>query len=242
MVMESANKSQDQTLGLLQDLKLTIGGYTFYLQVQVVEDAPYELLLGLPFKTLTNMVTRTFSNGDSHITLTDPNTQAMITVPTRKCIRNKPSKDVGFYVSIDESTYNRGDTCLPDSTTCTSEISESNLVEIYLPSDAPTSDLQTPIKSPANLQEPIKTLAYKKVANRIKPVATTLPEQFRIVRRIPSNPLAELPVLPENPPEFEPGIPYTQERKEAMPANQDGFLLPEEEKLVHYLIKIHETA
>ncbi|KAF8802126.1 hypothetical protein BYT27DRAFT_7048625, partial [Phlegmacium glaucopus] len=83
---------------------------------------------------------------------------------------------------------------------------------------------------------------YKKVANRIKPVATTLPEEFRIVRNIPSDPLAELPMLPTSPPEFSPGTRYTQERKESMPVNKDQFLWPEEEKLVHYLIKIHEKA
>jgi hypothetical protein len=27
-----------------------------------------------------------------------------------------------------------------------------------------------------------------------------------------------------------------------MPVNKDGFLWPEEEKLVHYLIKVHEPA
>ncbi|KIM47246.1 hypothetical protein M413DRAFT_36065, partial [Hebeloma cylindrosporum] len=74
----------------------------------------------------------------------------------------------------------------------------------------------------------IESLAYKKVANRTRPVATTLPEEFRIVRRIPSDPLADLPVLPTSPPEFEPGDRYTRERKEAMHVNKDGFLWPEE--------------
>jgi hypothetical protein len=46
MVMELANKSKDKTMGLLQDLKIEIGGYDFYLQVQVVKDAPYEMFLG----------------------------------------------------------------------------------------------------------------------------------------------------------------------------------------------------
>ena len=46
MVMESANKSKNETMGLLQDLKIDIGGYSFYVQVQVVQDAPYDLLLG----------------------------------------------------------------------------------------------------------------------------------------------------------------------------------------------------
>lgn len=78
--------------------------------------------------------------------------------------------------------------------------------------------------------------------NRTKPVATTLPEEFRIERRIPSDPLEELPQLPTEPPDFIPGERYTQERKEAMPINKDKFLWPEEEKLVHYIMLIHEKA
>ena len=83
---------------------------------------------------------------------------------------------------------------------------------------------------------PGEILAYKKVANKVRPVATTLPEEFRIVRRIPSDPLADLPKLPTLPPDFTPGDRYTLERKEAMPVNKDGFLWPEEVKLVHYII------
>jgi hypothetical protein len=48
--------------------------------------------------------------------------------------------------------------------------------------------------------------AYKKVANRTYPVATTLPENFHIVHRIPTNPLENMPELPTHPPDFIPGI------------------------------------
>jgi hypothetical protein len=85
-------------------------------------------------------------------------------------------------------------------------------------------------------------LAYKKVEHRVKPVATTLPEEYRIVRKIPSDPMVGLPHLPKKPPDFVPGIRYTQERKALMQVNRDGFLWPEEEKLVHHLIKEHEEA
>lgn len=53
--MESANSSQNMSMGLLQDLKLTICGYEFYLQVQVIEDVAYNMLLGLPFHILTHL-------------------------------------------------------------------------------------------------------------------------------------------------------------------------------------------
>ena len=94
--------------------------------------------------------------------------------------------------------------------------------------------------SPEDIRQEI--FAYKKVANRVRPVATTLPEEFRIIRRFPSNPLADLPKLPTSPPDFTPGIRYTQERKDQMKVNTDNFLWPEEEKLVHHIIKLHEYA
>ena len=83
MIMESANKTKDETMGLLQDLKVDIGGYDFYLQVQVVKDAPYEMLLGMPFYTLTQASHKHYDNGDSRLTLHDPNTGDKITIPTR---------------------------------------------------------------------------------------------------------------------------------------------------------------
>jgi len=88
----------------------------------------------------------------------------------------------------------------------------------------------------------VSALAYKKTANQIKPVATTLPEDFQIIRRIPTDPLETLPEISFNPPNFSPGERYTLERKSAMNVNQEQFLWPEEEKLVHHLIKLQEFA
>ena len=63
MNMISANASSNQTIGLIHDLKVTIGAYNFYLQVQVVENASYEMLLGRPFLTLTEANTQHYANG-----------------------------------------------------------------------------------------------------------------------------------------------------------------------------------
>ena len=41
------------------------------------------MLLGQPFLTLTEANTQHYVNGDSHITLQDPNSKAIITLPTR---------------------------------------------------------------------------------------------------------------------------------------------------------------
>ena len=87
-----------------------------------------------------------------------------------------------------------------------------------------------------------ETLAYKKVTNRIKPMATTLPEKFCIVRHIPSDPLAKLPIMPTCLPDFSPGSRYTEERMKAQGVNPTGFLTDEEEKLIHHLIRVHEDG
>lgn len=83
---------------------------------------------------------------------------------------------------------------------------------------------------------------YKKVADRVKPVSAALPPQFRIERTIPRDPLVDMPEFPTHPPDFVPGERYTQERKEAMGINKDGFLTSEEEKLIHWFFTNCESS
>ena len=88
----------------------------------------------------------------------------------------------------------------------------------------------------------VLSLAYKKVTNHIKPVVTIFPENFWIIRHIPINPLKTLSVILFHPPKFTPGICYILERKFAMNINQDQFLWPEEENLIHHFVKLQEFA
>ncbi|KAF9441235.1 hypothetical protein P691DRAFT_684634, partial [Macrolepiota fuliginosa MF-IS2] len=69
------------------DLPVHIGWNTFYLQVQVVENASYDMLLGQPFLTLTEACTHHYTTGDLHITLHDPNTHDTFTIPTKPHVR-----------------------------------------------------------------------------------------------------------------------------------------------------------
>ncbi len=96
LVMESANQSTNDTKGLLPDLPIKVGDHTFYVQAQVVENASYEMLLGpsVPSHCATN--TRHFKNGDAHITLIDPNTQAAITIPTHARVCEPKPKVLSF--------------------------------------------------------------------------------------------------------------------------------------------------
>src|ERR1700721_452943 len=81
-MMENADGGKRVTVGLLSNVPFTIGCNTFWLQVQVVNNCPCEILLGRPFMTLASCRTRDYPNGSSEITIIDPNTQAVLTVPT----------------------------------------------------------------------------------------------------------------------------------------------------------------
>jgi len=82
------------------------------------------------------------------------------------------------------------------------------------------------------------TKKYKPVTLKVKLVLGTLPERFRITREIVSDPLQGIPELPEHPPEFEPRGRYTLEKKENLDmVHKEGFLWPEERKLMHWLVR-----
>jgi hypothetical protein len=83
---------------------------------------------------------------------------------------------------------------------------------------------------------------YKKVNQKIHPVSGTFPEEARVHRRIPEDPLKSLASLPRNPPAFEPSPHLTKERLKGLEVNKDGFLQPEEEKLFNHILKLNEAA
>jgi hypothetical protein len=73
MIMESANNTRNHTLSLIQNVRLTLGPISLLLQIQVIEDAPFEVLLGRPFFALSSCITEDSTNGESYITIRDPN-------------------------------------------------------------------------------------------------------------------------------------------------------------------------
>jgi len=78
---------------------------------------------------------------------------------------------------------------------------------------------------------------YKPVALKTRPVVQELPAEFRIKREIIGDPLAEMPKLSPNPPDFVPTGRYTEKRKDRIDKAHGGdFLLPEERKLMHHLM------
>ncbi len=97
ITMESANSQTDSTTGLIEDLKFSIAGLEIYLKVHVVENAPFDILMGRPFFKLTACVTKDHLSGDQDLTLTCPNTGRVVTLPTFVKPRRGPPASVGFY-------------------------------------------------------------------------------------------------------------------------------------------------
>lgn len=72
--MESANKTYENTLGLARNVPFLFGTITAYLQVHVVQNAAYKVLLGRPFDVVTESEVKNSRDGTQSVTLTDPNT------------------------------------------------------------------------------------------------------------------------------------------------------------------------
>ena len=72
--MQSANNTLEKTLGLAKNVPFLFGTITVYLQVHVIENAAYKVLLGRPFDIVTESVVKNAKDGSQSLTLTDPNT------------------------------------------------------------------------------------------------------------------------------------------------------------------------
>jgi hypothetical protein len=85
---------------------------------------------------------------------------------------------------------------------------------------------------------------YKPVDRKVTPIPGTLPEEFKVVRRFPEDPLLTLPAVPKLPPEFSPGTRLNEERWEKIKSQLEeiGFLWPEEIKLVGYILRQNEMG
>jgi hypothetical protein len=80
--MQSANGEIDRSLGLARNVPMKIGDITLYIQIHVIRNPAYDILLGRPFDVLTESVVRNFANEDQTLTIRDPNSGIRATVPT----------------------------------------------------------------------------------------------------------------------------------------------------------------
>ncbi|EIN03363.1 hypothetical protein PUNSTDRAFT_48138 [Punctularia strigosozonata HHB-11173 SS5] len=84
ITIEVANNTTTQSCGSLKDVPFEIGGLTFNLQVQVVPEAPWEVLMGRAFHTFASCITQDFPDGNQYITITDPVSRRRVQIPTHE--------------------------------------------------------------------------------------------------------------------------------------------------------------
>ena len=80
--MQSANGAITPSLGLARNVPFRIGDIILYLQVHILRNPAYDVLLGRPFDVLTQSIIHNYANEDQTITIRDPNTGKAVTVPT----------------------------------------------------------------------------------------------------------------------------------------------------------------
>ncbi|KAE9393351.1 hypothetical protein BT96DRAFT_829387, partial [Gymnopus androsaceus JB14] len=80
--LQSANDKMDWTLGIARDVRFCFGEVTAILQVHIVDSPAYDVFLGRPFEVLTQACTQSFLSRDQHITIINPNTEKIVTIPT----------------------------------------------------------------------------------------------------------------------------------------------------------------
>ena len=99
--MVSTNRGVDQSLGLAKNILFKIGEIMVYLQVHILQQPTYDILLGRPFDVLTESVVQNYSNENQTITILNPNTSKRATVPTirqgsftfaEKCKKHDPKE------------------------------------------------------------------------------------------------------------------------------------------------------
>jgi hypothetical protein len=83
--MQSANGGIDHSLGLARNIPCKISNITLYMQIHIICNPAYDILLGCPFDILTESVIRNYRNEAQTITIHDLNSSRTATIPTIPC-------------------------------------------------------------------------------------------------------------------------------------------------------------
>lgn len=94
--VETADGTVSRSVGLIPRLRIDIGSLSIVAQVQVMEHAPFDLLLGRPFYTHTRAQITDESEDEQTAHLTNPDTGETFAVPTRSRTPGKGPRKPGF--------------------------------------------------------------------------------------------------------------------------------------------------
>src|ERR1700678_2154478 len=224
MRMEAANGSMAELLGCAEMLEIDVEGLKTWAHAFIVPTAPYRLLLGRPWHHLVRL-SQEETEETVLATIHDPCDPSNIWTCNTTARSSSPKPNL-FTAAVTWSSldYPR----MAEAWSCLSVVNGAVAEQI--------------LSSHYDIDPVRRVLAYKKVENKVKPIATTMPEAARIHRRFPENPLNSLPLLSSTPPEFLPGVRLSQERLDELVVLTNGFLWPEERKLVAQVLRNNEMG
>jgi hypothetical protein len=212
---------------------MQVGGVPCKVHAHVVKNAPFKLLLSRPFGCTVSSLIEDLPNGDVEVSVHDPtNPTCRVYIPTCPHKGHIASVKVLSIVSKTDGSV--------DSLSSAPNEPHSPVNIIQRMHDALPVPRLLPLLPPPDTAT--FTLAYKKVANKVRPITTMLLEDFHNIHCIPVDPLLSLTPLPTHLPDFMPGKCLTQECINALSLNTDGFLQPEEEKLLLHVLKANEMG
>ena len=270
--IETTDENVSRSLDLIPRLRLEIQGFSILVQAQVVQSPPFELLLGRPFFTHTKAQVVEEEDHEQTLYLTHTATDETIAIPTQERIleaalvashqdSNSNTRSASrsksilmtklhssklISIAFDRHSIeiiSRYDPEGPDINIIplpTSQYEVFYMLEIY------DNESLVPRKYFSHISkyqtETETTYKYKKVADRVKPIPTTLLEDYRIIRRAHLDPLKNIPVLLTHPPTFFLDSRFTQERRNTLDIDSIEFLIDDEQNLVLWLIREQELA
>jgi hypothetical protein len=98
ITMQSANSLCNESLSLIENLELEIGGMKLHIQAHVICNAAYNVLLSRPFNVLTALHIKNYHDESQTITITNPNSSKMVSIPTvpcgQPCFKSPLPKDI----------------------------------------------------------------------------------------------------------------------------------------------------
>jgi hypothetical protein len=80
--LQSANGGIDESLGLARNVPCEVGTITIYMQIHIIRDPAYDILLGRPFDVVTESAIKNWRDETQTITIFDPNSTRSSAIPT----------------------------------------------------------------------------------------------------------------------------------------------------------------
>lgn len=113
--VQIANGGINPTRGSASNVPFTFGDITLHLQVHIVETTVYDVLLGRPFDVLTRSSIQNAEDESQTFTITDPNAEQRVAIPTHprgrkfdpKCRIRNPMLDIPGFAPGSESAPSR---------------------------------------------------------------------------------------------------------------------------------------